>query len=749
MASIRSNESSESAKQKVSSTKESSPENVEKPSTRKPIKQVYNGRSFMRDIFSESILGFIFWSVLHGFAPMVWFYPLNMLEISGYEALAVVWFAPILCAIPAIFTALQTRTGLFLLRAIMVGSVASFQAPTTLTRLVVLTAGNFALVLLWCATWWHETSQQRVVSFWGSMVGFLAMLASRIWYVSINPTWSDNTSNTFVLTIGAIAVLERYFTAEPKSPEPKPNASISGYWKSIGIGFGSLLFVTHWIYGEVSVVSRWSVTGYPMPGPHPFPASAAVFLEIVTGVLLSTKLDLVTNFLWVWFIGGHAAIGLYFLSGFFSFALGLIFSLFIMAAWPEMSDRLTSCPPVKTLLLVMATYLFEMLFSVWTVAYNFVPYGYLTREQSAILLVFCVFTIGRALTKGSPRNTDDKDCTHIGFSNLDGTGSHQAFADAKILIILVAIVGTAGYAFRLPAHASRSSVAKENPQQFTSLIWTAHFMYDNNGWPSYERAAQMLEDSGADVITLLECDASKPFLGHNDISMWLGERLHMQDDFGPSTKLHTWGNLLLSRYPILNSEHHLLPSPRGELSPAISATINMTGNLVDFVVTHMGNDRDDEDRKLQAEFLANITRRSKNPVVFMGYVTSQPGSRDYKKLTTFGKLKDIDPTDIHRFCEYIMYKGLRRLGYARVTHGGLSDTEIQMAKFELQMAKFEIPKNRKFEDNDEIVTDKNRIDESVRFTDKFGDYRVGHGSGERHRYHMSTPKYFTRKLREE
>ncbi|PVD34675.1 hypothetical protein C0Q70_05952 [Pomacea canaliculata] len=542
-----------------------------------------------------------------------------------------------------------------------VASLASFQAPSTLSRLIILAVGAGLSSLVLAATLFSPSQRIRCNTFWSLILGLFAFLSSRVWFVSFVPVWWNDKANSFVIALGFIVtidhilndgdVIEKKATRLPAADRP--------YWPLAALGFGSLLFLTHWVFGEVSLIARWVVKGYPHAGPQPE--------------------------LW----GGPVIIR------------GLLLGIYTLSIWPSMINQVSACPPGCTLALANFVYIAEMLFSVWTVAYNFVPGGVYTREHTDWLVAFVMFCILLGLKSGG-KIREDFTCFSVVQKVQMPTGLHKA------MLLLIAVIGLHRFGSRLNG-PEMLPPKKADPQIFSSAIWTYHFGYDNKGWPSLERSAEFLNNTGADVITLLESDASKPFLGNNDLGMWLGERLGMYVDFGPSTRDHTWGNLILSKYPIISSVHHLLPSPEGELAPAITATINISGQAVDFVVTHMGNDRDNLDRQLQASFLADQLKASKNPVVFMGYITSAPGSRDYTHLINTGKMKDIDSTDRERWCEYIMYRGLIRLGYARISHGGLSDTELQLGRFQ-------IPKNlRDYKDNEKMITDSRHVDSSVQF----------------------------------
>ena len=173
-------------------------------------------------------------------------------------------------------------------------------------------------------------------------------------------------------------------------------------------------------------------------------------------------------------------------------------------------------------------------------------------------------------------------------------------------------------------------------------------------------------------------------MGNRDWAQYIAEDLGYYIDYGPATMTHTWGCLMLSKFPIKKSEHHLLPSPIGELACAIHATLDVYGQDVDFIVSHNGQEENLLDRQQQTAELARIMRESENPFVFLGYVVTKPFQQIYNMLYDGGRINDIEPLDDDRWCEYIGYRKLNRVGYARITHGGITDTEIQTGKFTLE-----------------------------------------------------------------
>ncbi|XP_051889368.1 PGAP2-interacting protein-like isoform X2 [Pristis pectinata] len=625
-----------------------------------------------RDLLLEVFLGYISLSLYHGLAPMLWYFPLQVLEITGYEIFAAAYGIPLILNITTVWKLANNKYVLALLRLITLASIASYQASGPLTRLVTLALGVSSALLVQAVTWWSGNNQQRLCRFWGFILGHILQLVLRIWCTSLNPLWTCNMFNSFTLALGTIVTLERICSdfqkipqmeEEMKSPVEKIALDNQHNWLVSGAAFGSLHFLMHWIFGEVSLVSRWAVSGHPNAGPDPNPYGGVILVALAIGVMLSFWAS-VDNIAF-WLIGVASAICLFYLRREGAFAAGTVLAVYAMSLWPNVIERLVSSGgPGKALGTAMLVYLLEILSTVWCTAYNFVPGGAITREKTMVVLGTLMHLIGLGLFFGQRPKLFSTENRNVALFKL-------LAKYVKQLLWLFVGVGLLGLGQRFTSYQKKllnPALIPSVKRDFSAMIWSYRFGYDNQGWPSLERSAELIEQTGVDLITILESDASKPFLGNNDLTMWLGEKLGFYTDFGPSTKDHTWGIMVLSRYPIVQSKHHLLPSPQGEIAPAISMTVNISGNLVDLVVAHFGNDQDDLDRKLQAEYISNILKEIPYPLVFLGYITSAPGSRDYQQLQNIGNVKDIDESDSHRWCEYIMYRGLIRFGSFKVGH---------------------------------------------------------------------------------
>lgn len=166
----------------------------------------------------------------------------------------------------------------------------------------------------------------------------------------------------------------------------------------------------------------------------------------------------------------------------------------------------------------------------------------------------------------------------------------------------------------------------------------------------------------------------------------------------------------------------MLPSPHGELAPAIHAVLDIYGVHTHVIVSHNGQEEDPLDRELQTKEIARILSEAyPHPALFLGYVVTVPHAErpnPYKILFEDGRIHDVHPHDYDRWCQYLGFRALHRIGYVRVSRYTVTDTELQTIKLLVPPAGQPIDPDK--DSRPKIVLDED-LPETWRYPHKFID----------------------------
>ncbi|KAI8081732.1 Frag1/DRAM/Sfk1 family-domain-containing protein [Halteromyces radiatus] len=650
-----------------------------------------------RGFITETYLAYVFWSLLTSLALLIWYFPLWHMGISGFEAFLFITLTPMILGIGPLRRLFAQHRGVFHLLSLI--GIASYLKLDPVWRLSLTAVGLAISLTTWCATWietrHHTGTLDRSILIWG--LGLLVHNVMKFAWWSENPIWpimhkANGGINEIGIVLGVIASLEVLMRdrTNPISLASSSNDTIGrrqdgSNWLLASAGFGSLVFALHSMYSDSSTIMRWSVDGYPNYGPEPVPWGVATIGSLAFGLLLSTHRSLVTSLPWYVF-GCIGCIVFYAYSGWTAYYGGLALGTVLTSVMPILVRSITVHGPFKTLFTSFMIYNILCLAHVWVVAYAFVPGGVYARERTNWVLGTMMFLIGCGLFNARKQEADSG-IVQLGGQKVKKVGQLHIIKNTRFLTRL-SVVGIMVSSILVALNRNLSAVTPapftSSAKSFTAAIWTIHFALDDDMWASEVRMRDALRDLELDVVGLLESDTQRIIMGNRDWAQFIAEDLGYYVDYGPSTMKHTWGCLMLSKFPIIKSSHHLLPSPVGELACAIHATLDVYGQPVDFIVSHNGQEEDPVDRELQTTELARIMRTSPNPFVFLGYVVTKPHQYLYNLLFDGGDMNDIDITDDwDRWCEYIGYRGLKRVAYARISHGKITDTEIQSGKFQV------------------------------------------------------------------
>ncbi|KAJ2926820.1 hypothetical protein H1R20_g10260, partial [Candolleomyces eurysporus] len=706
------------------------------------VQNVFNSKRAALSFVSDLYRSYVFWSLFTALIPTLFYFSIWELGIAGQEFTLLTLLTPFFLpttpfflpanaetGIKTWFQMLRSKKGQTIASLVQYAALGAWTSDSPVVRLGIVGLSCATMiqreVVLWAGLVKGEgKAQGRGVRYWSVMVvlGFVSASLSKHVNHGNNPIWpfidpKNGGWNKTGLALALVSLLEfatrPSSSAKPKANAPKPKVIAASPYLSTfittSLPLGSLVFSLHNLLADPSTLVAASWTGWENGkprGPLPHVFGVATMVTLCLGVALGVAASgsrtfsrrILASPIW-WLVGCLGAYGMYSERDWEGYGWSLLLAFVLSSVTPGILENAAKVARItsedddetdgaqasqlgKVYASAMVVYILFNLASIFTVAYAFVPGGHVFRERTDAVLIAQLLCLAPAFSwPGLKRHRDLTLLSSEPESDSPRTRSPSKYA--YITLTLAMALSVFGSLYHLPLAPPRP-YKPGSARVLNAAIWTVHFGFDNVGHDSQRGMKELIQDMQLDIVGLLETDLHRTAFGHRDLTRMLVEDLGYNVDIGPGPNEHTWGAVLLSKFPIINTTHHLLPSPHGELAPAIEAVLDVFGTEITVIVAHNGQEEDRLDRELQSTELASIMAASSRPVIFLGYVVTRPHAlrpNPYEILVKDGNVHDIDKDDMDRWCEYILYRDLYRTSYARVSRGIITDTEMQIGQF--------------------------------------------------------------------
>lgn len=218
----------------------------------------------------------------------------------------------------------------------------------------------------------------------------------------------------------------------------------------------------------------------------------------------------------------------------------------------------------------------------------------------------------------------------------DMVTDESAYAPRRIIpatvVIVIAVIACGWQWVRYDEPEASAPLGSE----FTVMTYNVQSGFAvNNVW-SLEETARTIEAADPDIVVLQEVGRGWLVTTNIDQIEWLAQRLDMEYAFGANSRDGLWGNAILSRAPILDTERHAFETTQNLDRAVLAAEIDTESGSLWVLGTHFDNPSGAGNVRLeQAEELIAFWD-NRTPALLLGDLNATPDTDVLAALAAAG-----------------------------------------------------------------------------------------------------------------